>query len=172
MIENIRKEIEETKERIKAILNIDDNSETFINLADSIKITPCEETKDEFDGNKYYKEFENYYLNILNNILSVGHFRKELYSEKNLLEGKNSFTDLHTDLVKIDLGPNANLNKLSEQAITNSTLLMEHFKKIKSNCDENCFDTDKAIIDTLKLLLSNYALYAYSKTRRNDKYTV
>lgn len=169
MTEDLNKEIEETKERIEALLK---NTETSIDLINSMKMTPFKEVKKEFDADVYYAEFEKYHLDILKNILSVGHFRKELYGEENLLEGKNSFTDLHTDLVKIDLGPNANLSQLSEQAITNSTLLVEHFKKVKYNYDENSFDTDKAIVDTLKLLLSNYALYAYSKTKRSDKYTV
>ena len=150
-MEKIIKQIEEAKERIFSLLSNSSNA---------------------FDSNNYYKELENYYLNIIKNILSVGHLRKELYGEDNLLNGNNSFTKLDTDLVKVDLGPNANLGKLSEQSITNSAILMEHFKKIKKNYNENSFESDKAIIDTVKLLLSNYALYSYSKNRKSDKYSV
>lgn len=167
-MEDLNKQIEETKEKINTLLN----NTTSIDLINSMKMTPFKEEKKEMDSEVYYAEFEKYHLDILKNILSVGHFRKELYGEENLLNGKNSFTDLHTDLLKIDLGPNTNLSKMSEQAITNSTLLVEHFKKIKYNYDENSFDTDKAMVDTVKLLFSNYALYAYSKTRRSDKYSV
>lgn len=150
-MEELIKQIEETKERIFSLLTNSPNV---------------------FNSNIYYKELENYYLNIIKNILSVGHLRKELYGEENLLNGNNSFTKLDTNLVKVDLGPNANLGKLSEQAITNSAILVEHFKKIKNNYNENSFESDKAIIDTVKLLLSNYALYSYSKNRKNDKYSV
>ena len=150
-MEKIIKQIEEAKERIFSLLSNPSNV---------------------FDSNNYYKELENYYLNIITNILSVGHLRKELYGEDNLLNGNNSFTKLDTDLVKVDLGPNANLGKLSEQSIANSAILMEHFKKIKKNYNENSFESDKAIIDTVKLLLSNYALYSYSKNRKSDKYSV
>ena len=166
-MEDLNKEIEETKEQIESLL-----TETSINLINSMKMTPMKEDKSEIDYEVYYAEFEKYHLDILKNILSVGHFRKDLYGEDNLLKGKNSFTDLHTDFIKIDLGPNSNLSQLSEQAITNSALLIEHYKKIKYNYDENSYDTDKAVVDTVKLLFSNYALYAYSKTRRNDKYSV
>lgn len=166
-MEDLNKEIAETKEKIESLIN-----ETSIDLINSMKMTPMKEDKEKMNPELYYAEFEKYHLDILKNILSVGHFRKDLYGEDNLLKGNNSFTDLHTDLIKIDLGPNTNLSQLSEQAITNSALLIEHYKKIKYNYDENSYDTDKAIVDTVKLLFSNYALYAYSKTRRSDKYSV
>lgn len=164
-MEDIEKQIHE---KIEELLN----SNTSIDLINSMKMTPLREEKQRMDPEVYYAEFEKNQLDVLNNFLSVGRFRKELYGEENLLNGNNSFKDLNTNLVKIDLGPNTNLSKMSEQAITNSALLIEHYKKIKYNYDENSFDTDKAIIDTVKLLFSNYALYAYSKTRRSDKYSV